>query len=100
MGQLSFFRRGQAAYSLSNRSARGDCRLGSVGGSWRRHGGCRIEYLRCRIEPGSRGLLVNCMPDGTTLWLFRGKLAQAGLIEKISKRRARAHAAGRRALCL
>ena len=36
------------------------------------------RFLRCGIE--------DCIPDGTTLWLFREKLAQAGVIEKLFDR--------------
>ena len=30
--------------------------------------------------------IEDCIPDGTTLWLFREKLAQAGVIEKLFDR--------------
>ena len=36
------------------------------------------RFLSCGIE--------DCIPDGTTLWLFREKLAQAGVIEKLFDR--------------
>ena len=36
------------------------------------------RFLSCGIE--------DCIPDGTTLWLFREKLAQAGVIEKLVDR--------------
>ena len=41
--------------------------------------GCRLRgFCSCGIE--------DCIPDGTTLWLFREKLAKAGVIEKLFDR--------------
>ena len=38
------------------------------------------------ILSGTIGLVIRVVSDGTTLWLFRKKLAQAGLVEKLFER--------------
>ena len=38
------------------------------------------------ILSGTIGLVIRVVSDGTTLWLFREKLAQAGLVEKLFER--------------
>src|SRR3977135_730605 len=45
--------------------------------------------IRCAIGCRSRafwGAIEDSIPDATTLWLFREKLAEAGLIEKLFER--------------
>ena len=52
---------------------------------------CRTSRRNIRCATGdvlalSRARIADSIPDATTLWLFREKLAKAGLIEKLFDR--------------